>query len=588
MAAKAKRRTSRKAKTPTSPDDPVTAYAEAVTAGNILAGPHVRGACRRHLEDLKSGPTRGLRWDVTAALRVIGYFRDILRLNGGDAEGEPFILLPWQQFIVGSLFGWKAPDGSRRFRKAFVETGKGSGKSPIAAGIGLYMQTADGEPRAEIYAAAAKKDQAKVLFKDAVAMVEQSPELAERLTMSGGQEKHNIAHLASGSFFRPISSESRGRGQSGPRPHCALLDEIHEHPSDAMVEFMVAGTKGRRQALIFMITNSGSDRTGVCYHYHDYGAKICSGALQDDAFFAYISSLDDGDDPFRDKTCWPKANPSLGVTIKEKYLEEQVTQAIGMPSKQNIVLRLNFCRWTDSDAAWIGREQWEQIERDVDIDEFRGRRCFAAIDLSGRLDLTALALAFLADDGTIDAAVEFWTPADTMEDRGQRDNVTYSQWARDRFLTAVPGKSIDYGFVANRIGEVDGLFDLQSLAYDRWRIDDLHRELSDAGVGAWKASEAATGSGIKLVEFGQGFKDMGPAVDDIEEAILNKKLRVRKNPVLYWNAASAVLEADPAGSRKFSKRRATGRIDGLVALAMAVRMAKQGAPAAGDFTIYFG
>jgi phage terminase large subunit-like protein len=523
---------------------------------------------------LESAAARGLFWDTAAAGRAIGFFADVLFVDktSGDVKTKdsddrpmkPFILLPWQAFIVGSLFGWKGSDGFRRFRMAYIETGKGSGKSPLAAGIGLLMMSADGESRAECYAAAVKKDQARVLFRDAVAMVEQAPALSARLEMAGRAEKHNIAHRPSGSFFRPISTEERGRGQSGPRPHYAALDEIHEHPTNAMVEFMRAGTKGRRQALIFMITNSGHDRQSVCWDYHLYGAEVCVGIRQDDSFFAYICALDEKDDPFKDESCWAKANPSLGETFTEKYLREQVTQARGMPSKQNIVLRLNFCRWTDAQDAWIGKEQWDGCEADLEIETLYGRKGYAAFDLSGKRDLTAGAFVFPADDGTFDAFVEFWTPADTLTDREDIDRVPYRQWRDEGYLLTTPGKTVDYSFVVSRLGEIHADFEIIKAAYDRWRIDDLRRELDAADVR------------LELVECGQGFKDMAGAVEELEQAILNKRLRIKFNPVLRWNAASAVLESDAAGNRKFTKRKATGRIDGIVALAMAMKLAAAG------------
>ncbi len=540
--------------------DPATDYASMVHSGAVMAGPHVRGACARHLRDLVEGPDRGLVWDPASAARAIEFFHMILRLNGGEHEGRAFELLPWQAFIVGSLFGWKGADGYRRFRVAYIETGKGSGKSPIAAGIGLLGLTADKEPRAEVYAAATKKDQAKVLFRDAVAMVEQSPALTDRLHMSGRAEKTNIAFPKTGSFFRPISTEERGRGQSGPRPHIALLDEIHEHPTNAMVEFMRAGTKGRTQALIFMITNSGSDRTTVCWEYHDYGAKVCAGDLQDDSFFAYICALDEEDDPFRDETCWPKANPSLGVTFTEKYLREQVTQALGMPSKQNLVLRLNFCRWTEAETAWIGKQVWDACEEPgLRIEDFYGSRCFGGLDLSGKNDLTALALIF-ERDGRFYTFMEYWTPGDTLIDRGDRDRVNYVRWRDDGYLTAPPGKTVNYRFVASRLAELSADFEFAAIGYDRWRIDLLRQELEEIGVE------------LPLVEVGQGFKDQSPAIEALEEMIFAETLRVAPTPVLRWNVASAAIEEDAVGNRKFTKQKATGRIDGAVALANAAKM----------------
>lgn len=538
-----------------SSTDRATQYASDVVSGQIVAGPSVRAACKRHLQDLERD---GIFFDLNAANHAIDFFEEVLHLNGGEHEGMPFKLLPWQAFVVGSLFGWKGEDGYRRFRMAFIETGKGSGKSPLAAGVGLYMMTADKEPRAEIYAAATKRDQAKVLFRDAVAMVEQSPKLKERLTLSGGTEKHNIAYLKSGSFFRPISTENQGKGQSGPRPHCALLDEIHEHPTNAMVEFMRAGTKGRRQALIFMITNSGSDRLSVCYDYHEYGVKVANGDLEDDTFFSFVCDLDEKDDPLKDESCWPKANPSLGATFPLKYLREQVHQAKWMLSKQNLVLRLNFCVWTDSSSAWISREAWESIECDLDPESFKGRSVYSGLDLSSKLDLTALAFAVKQADDTIDAWVEFWTPEETLIERERKDRAPYGLWVKSGHLNTAPGKSIDYSFVVKRLAEIDGLYRHEYMAFDRWRIEDFQRELLDEGVF------------VESFPHGQGYKDMSPAIDQIESLIISGKLRVKRNPVLRWNVSSVLLEQDQAGNRKFNKIKSTARIDGIVALTMAI------------------
>ena len=270
-----------------SSDDPVTEYAQSVVDGVRVAGPHVRGQCARHLRDLKEGGKRGLVWNVDEANKALRFYSNVLKLNGGDFEGKPFELLPWQRFVVGSLFGWHGVDGYRRFRVAYVETAKGSGKSPLAAGIGMKGLVADNEPRAEVYSAATKKDQAMILFRDAVAMVDQSPELSKRLTKSGtGERCWNLAYMAQGAFFRPISSDD---GQSGPRPHIGLIDELHEHKTNTVVEMMRAGTKSRRQALIFMITNAGHNRMGPCWSYHEYGAKVAAGEVEDDAFFPLLS-----------------------------------------------------------------------------------------------------------------------------------------------------------------------------------------------------------------------------------------------------------------------------------------------------------
>lgn len=557
--------------------DPATQYAMDVTSGKEIAGPDIRNACQRHLRDLEQGKNRGLVWDVESVQRAIDFFSKVLKLNGGEHEGKPFILLPWQCFIVGSIFGWKNSDGYRRFRMVYVESGKGSGKSPLAGGVGLYCLTADREARAEVYAAATKKDQAMILFRDAVAMVDQSPALAQRIHKSGGTGKEwNLAFLQTGSFFRPISSDD---GQSGPRPHCALIDEIHEHKNNQVVEMMRAGTKGRRQALIFMITNSGHDKTSVCYDYHEYGRKVAEGSIEDDSFFSFICSLDEGDDPFQDESCWKKANPSLGHTFTERYLREQVTQARGMPAKESIVRRLNFCQWVDADNPWISSDVWMGCESDFDTDSLRGADCFGGLDLSGTRDLTALALYFPLQRKLL---VEFWTPKDTLDDRAKTDRVPYDVWLRKGYIHAPPGKAVKYGFVAERIAELSVLFNIEAIAFDPYRIKYLEPELEQAGVS------------VPLIPHGQGYykaKESGlwmPHSIELFEACLDEgTVTIKTNPCLRWNAASAVTEADQKENRIFAKRKSTGRIDGVVAAAMAIGAAEEFEPDEGDIEGFF-
>lgn len=547
---------------PSSASDPATRYAKAVVAGRAIAGPHVRDACRRHLADLESGAARGLVWDRAAAGRFYRFCEVVLRLNGGEFEGVPFKLHPSQAFIAGSLFGWKRADGSRRFRVCYIEQGKGNGKSPLAAAIGLYGLVADDEPRAEVYAAATKRDQAMILFRDAVAMVDQSPALSAALVRSGRNPVWNLAHLKSGSFFRPISSDS---AQSGPRPHVALLDEIHEHPSGLMVEMIRAGTKGRRQAVILMITNSGVDRQSVCWSYHEYAAKVAAGQLQDDAFFGYVCALDEGDDPFTDRKCWAKANPLLGVTFKPTYLEEQVREARGMPAKESIVRRLNFCQWVEAISPWIGGDVWMRArDGDVDVERLVGRRCYGGLDLSSTTDLTALVWLFepTDDDPHWRQVARCWLPHDGLSEKGRKDKVDYVGWRAAGWLTTTQGRAIDKRAILAQVVADMAAYQVVAIGFDRWRIEDLRKLAEDEGVE------------LPLREHGQGFRDMGPAVDEYERLLVSGELKHDGNPIATWCAASAVVDSDPAGNRKPTKSRSTGRIDVIVAAVMAAGVAK--------------
>ncbi len=561
----------------TTSRDPVTRYARAVVNGKTIAGPHVRDACKRHLADLEAAPARGFFFDLAKVERAIGFFADVLRLNGGEYEGRPYELLPWQAFIVGTIFGWVDVDGYRRYRVAYIETAKGSGKSPLAAGIGLYGMVADGEPRAEIYAAATKKDQAMILFRDAVAMRDQSPELAARLVKSGvGENAWNLAYHASGSFFRPISADD---GQSGPRPHISLLDEIHEHKTGYVVEMLKAGQKSRRQPLLVGITNSGTDKRTVCWDYHDYGAKVSAQQIEDDSFFAYICALDETDDPFKDERCWHKANPSLAYGLPGiKYLREQVTQARGMPGKESIVRRLNFCQWVEAEAPWIGGDVWfaASPEEGFDPADLYGRRCWGGLDLSSTQDLTALVLLFEPTDADPlwRLVPRFWLPGDGLHDKAAKDRVPYLAWRDSGHLMAVPGRAIDKLAVLHKLAEIVSLYDVQEIAYDEWRIADLLMLIQQEGLAM-----------PKLTPFRQGFKSMAPAVDEFERMLLGGQMKHDGNPVMTWNAANAVVVSDPAGNRKVAKERATGRVDGIVAAVMAAgrAMAQEEAPDINQF-----
>lgn len=544
---------------PSRTSDPVSAYARAVVKGSIIAGPHVRAACQRHLDDLKQAADRGFFFDKKSAARAIGFFRDVLCLNGGEYEGASYELLPWQLFIVGSLFGWKSDDGYRRFRIAYIETAKGSGKSPLAAGIGLYGLVADGEARAEIYAAATKKDQAMILFRDAVAMVDQSPALSKILGKSGvGASVWNLSYLKTGSFFRPISADD---GQSGPRPHVALLDEIHEHKNGYVVEMLRAGTKSRRQALILMITNSGHDKQSVCFQYHDYGAKVSAQQAQDDSFFAYICALDEGEDPLHGENCWEKVNPSLKYGLPGlKYLREQVTQARGMPAKESIVRRLNFCQWVAAANPWISAQAWFACEEKIDIELLLGRRCYGGLDLSSVRDLTALVLHFepTGDDPFWRQLEWFWLPNDGLYQKAEQDHVPYIAWRDAGHLQTTEGKTIDKLAVALQCVEIASMFDLQEIAYDRWLIEEFKALLDREGIS------------LPLMPYGQGYKDMAPAVNEYERLIIGQQLRHSGNPVMTWCAANAVVVSDPAGNRKIAKDKSTGRVDGIVAACMSI------------------
>lgn len=565
-----------------SSSDPTTAYAKAVVSGKEVAGPHVRAACERHLRDLVEGPKRGLYFDTDASEHVFGFFRDVLRLSEGQFEGNPFELHPAQRFIVGSIFGWRRKDGTRRFRRAYVEIGKGNGKSPLAGGIGLYGLVADDEAGAEVYAAAARKEQAAILFRDAVKMRRQSPALVRRVQPSGGPGREfNLAYLPNASFFRPISREA-GKTGSGPRPHMALCDEVHEHPDRGIMEMLERGFKFRRQPLLLMITNSGSDRNSVCWEEHEHAVKVAHGEVQDDTTFSYVCSLDDGDDPLADPTCWRKANPLLGTILTEEYLAGVVAQAKAIPGKLNGILRLHFCVWTDAERAWISTDSWKACEDPtMRLEDFEGEPVWCGLDLSATKDLTATAYVFrdgVDEEGRPKFALfaRGYTPADTLAQRAMLDKAPYEVWARPNdnpdhgpvgvvHLVALPGPKVRYDHVAADLVEMAERFDVQAVAYDRFLIKHFEDALDE------------TGATLPIIEHPQGTnqrKDsplwMPGSIDMLETLILEKRIRIQVNPALRSAVAGACFWTSPAGLRRFEKQRATQRIDLAVAAAMAI------------------
>jgi phage terminase large subunit-like protein len=524
-----KRKTRRRSISATSPRDPVTSYASEVLAGRIVAGKLVRLACQRHLRDLKEGPGRGLRWDLKAALWTINFFPDALRLHEGDFSGQPFHLQLWEQFIIGSLFGWKKKSGHRRFRTAYVEVGKGNGKSPIAGGLGLYMTGSDGEPGAESYAAAVKRDQADILFQDAVHMVQASPSLSQQFQLSGKGKVYNIAHPGT------------------------AIDELHEHPTPMVVGKMRDGTKARKQPLIFEITNSGYDQTSICWEHHYTSVQILEGERENDEWFAYVCQLDEGDD-WRDPKNWLKTNPNLGVSITEEYLRLQVKEAQEIPSSQNRVKRLNFCIWTEQAERWLDMDAWRACGEPVDAEALKGQECFAGLDLSSKIDLTSFKLVFPGDP--VRVLGWFWLPEDAVRSRWERSQVPYPQWRDQGYLLTTPGNVVDYDAIRAKVKELGQQYRIREIGFDPYNATHLATQLES--------------DGFKMVEVRQGVQTMSDPSKELEKLVVGHGIAHGNHPVLNWCASNVVVRRDHNDNIKPDKERATEKIDGIVALIMAL------------------
>ncbi|MGD9644432.1 MAG: terminase large subunit [Pirellulales bacterium] len=547
------------------------------------------------MRDLVDGPKRGLKFDPTKRDHALNFF-SFLKLPEGD---KPFLLAGWQKFVIGSIFGWLGPDGYRRFRTLYAETGKGSGKTPTVAGIGLYGVTADDEPAAEVYTGGVTRDQANYLLNDAVNLVNAAPALRKMIDANA----HNLFCSRTGGFMRPVSSEGRTLDQK--RVHMALLDEIHEHSERIVVQKMRAGVKGRNQPLIAEITNSGHNRNTICWEHHEYSEKVLLGITPDDSWFAYICTLDpcaacaaegktqptDGCprcDDWRDEKTWIKANPSLdevGIPGR-KYLREQVTLAEGIPTEANTVMRLNFCIWTETAQKCIPMDKWDLAVRDFTAASLAGRLCYAGFDIGATSDFTAFVLVFPHDDiEYVEIPVDladpdgpkiqfprrsfsvlpyFWLPERPVK-RDARTEEIIAVWKRQGLIRVTAGDTVDYDQVLADIQQIVAPFNLELLAFDR----------GFQGVSIGTNLTKVYGDRVKV--FIQGIISMAPPFRELLELLKAGRLHHDGNPVLRWMASNTAAETR-GGLSKPCKEKSSEKIDGITALTMGLGAAIQAPP----------
>jgi phage terminase large subunit-like protein len=531
----------------------VDRYARDVLSGAILAGPLVRAACKRHQADHARAKQKGFYFDARAADHAIDFIEQYVRLpdtSDENGDAKPFRLEPWQAFIVGSLFGWRwTATGYRRFRHGYIEVGKGNGKTPLVAAIGLYGLMMDGQKAPEIYSAAADRDQAMIMFRDAVRMTDASPELADRIKKTGVEHVTNLAYGLG--FFRPFSREQGAK--SGTRPHMGLIDEVHEHPNGEIVNKIRAGSKGNLDAMFLEITNSGTDRTSICYQHHEHSKKIVQGVVVDDLWFAYVCALDEGDDPLKDEACWPKANPNLGVSIHLSYLRERVAAAKNIPGETNTVLRLNFCIWTQAHTRFLDVPKWLACAGSVTAKELVGAKCYAALDLGQSDDFTAFARVWMLTDGRFWFVPTVWIPQGTME---KYPNRPYGEWLRAGALKVIPDTEvIDYALVQDEVYKLCRESGVLECAYDRRFAEQMAQNL--------------TGLGLTMVDTPQGFQ-LTEALRKLSDIVTDETLVHDGNPVLGWMAANLVVRHGRDGQMRPDKDKAAEKIDGQVALIMAL------------------
>lgn len=430
-----------------------------------------------------------------------------------------------------------------------------NGKSTLLAGVGLYLLVADGEPGAEVYTAATKRDQSRIIFQESQRMVRQSPDLKQIVT----SVKDNLAYLSTFSKYEPVGRDSDTL--DGLNVHAGLVDELHAHPTGEMWDVLETGTGARRQPLMAAVTTAGSDRQSTCFQFHDYTEKVLSGVVTDDAWHGMIYTLDRDQhgqlEDWEDEHNWIKSNPNLGVSVKLADLQDQARKAKQMPSRLNAYLQKRLNIWTQASTRWIDPDRWSACNlRPVDEADLARRRCYGGLDLSSTLDVTALVWVFPPRDGTIyDLVVRMWIPEDNWQDRVRTDRAPYDVWIRQGLLTVTPGNVVDYDFILEQIEQDVARFEVAELAFDPWNATSVTNKINL--------------SPERLVEFRQGYVSMNPAMKALEVAIQRRTLNHGGHAALAWMADNLVVTRDPAGNMKPDKAKSTERIDGMVALVMA-------------------
>lgn len=508
--------------------------------------------CRLHvgqaLED------EGYYFSDKWANAAVKFFERVLVHVKGEWAGQKFILQPWQRDeIIGPLFGWRRADGTRRFRTAYIEIPRKNGKSTLAAGIALYLEFADEEQGAEVYSAAADKDQAGIVFELAQLMVEQSPQLARMSEVF----KNSIIVEDTKSTYRVLSADAYTK--HGLNAHGVVVDELHVQPNRDLVDVLITSTGARRQPLVVLITTAGFDKTSICWEFHEYAEQVLNGVIEDPSFFAYIAAADQEDD-WLDEDVWAKANPGLGVSVKLDYLKQEANRARHVPAYQNTFRRLHLNQWTQQESRWLDLAAWDACNLAIDPKLLEGAECYAGLDLANTSDIGALVLNFpseIGEDEELHAWLPFfWIPEDNMIERVRKDRVPYDAWTRDGLIKSTEGNVIDYDVILRDIEHLGEIYNIKEIAFDRW--------------GASRISQQLEGLGFELVGFGQGFKSMSPPMVDLLRLVLGKQLIHGNHPVLRWMADNLVVDQDAAGNLKPNKKKSREKIDGIVAGLMAL------------------
>lgn len=535
---------------------PAEQYVEDVLSGKIPACKWVKLACKRYLDDKANALEKGWKFDTRAAQRSINFFERILKHYQGEWAGKPFLLLPWQQFIIWNLDGWYNADGSRRFTQVSIFVPRKNGKTELAAGRALYAMGYDGEKAAEVYSTATDKDQAKIAFEKAKQMTNQSDILLEDL--------EPLAQAISGgsfaSTFKPWSSDTSKK--DGYSPSFAIVDEYHEHPDNRMMDVISSGIGARRNPVIFMVTTAGFNVNSVAYKHQVVCQEILECKKQEDNLFTIIYTIDK-EDNWEDETTWIKANPSWdAITTMHRQIREAYQKAKNSGDSVNFKTKhLNL--WVKAAEEWIEYRKWEANAEKYTATDLQNQKCYGGLDLSDTNDVTSLCLHFPESNRML---WWYWIPESKLEERMNADDADYYHWFNEGWLIVTPGNVIDYASIRRTItgfyiqdGEImhddtciADTFDLQSIGYDPWNSKQLAIQLSND-------------DGIQMNIYRQGYQTMSYPTKEFKKMVIGGELKHNNNPVSNWMVGNCTVRRDPNDNIMLDKSKSKNKIDGIVA-----------------------
>jgi phage terminase large subunit-like protein len=526
-------------------------YARDALSGKIPACLYVRQACQRHLNNLESSkrPEYPFRFDREAADHICSFAENMVHVKGEWAGGK-IKLQPWQIFLFSVTFGWlRKADGLRRFREIYWEIPRKNSKSTMGAIAGNYMAWADGEPGAEVYSGATSEKQAWEVFGPARLMVRNNREFREHFGIFVGAQ--NLSCLEDGSKFEPII----GKPGDGASPHCALVDEYHEHSSSDLYDTMLTGMGARLQPMLMVITTAGTDTSGPCFAKRDYAVKVLAGVIENEELFPVIYTIDEEDDWTQEAT-WRKANPNYGVSVYADFLEARRKEAMQVASRQNVLKCKHLNVWSNAAVAWLNMLDWAKCEQDISLSDFKGEKAWIGVDLAQKGDLTAMIILFRREKEYY-LFGKYYLPEDTVR---LPHNAHYQIWEVDGYLTVTPGAVTDYQFLLDDLLSWVTPYAIQGLAYDPNQATFLMQQVEKA-------------VSFDVIEITQSRQSLNEPMQEFGAAVKDAKMHHDGNPVLTWMAANVKL---PKGNVKYiipCREGAQNKIDGIVAAIMAVKIA---------------